>query len=67
MEVMWSEVAQVARDEEGTGTDGVVSGIHMEGEEVMRGDHFLAQDRTLCAHAHIGAMKSGLEFPCFWA
>jgi hypothetical protein len=26
MEVMWSEVAQVARDEKGTGIDGTVSG-----------------------------------------
>jgi hypothetical protein len=31
MEVMWSEVAQVARDEEGTGTGGAVSGRQMEG------------------------------------
>jgi hypothetical protein len=36
-------------------------------QEVMRGDHLLARDRTLCAHAHIRAAKSGLELPLFWA
>jgi hypothetical protein len=39
----------------------------MQGVEVMRGNHLLAWDRTLCAHVHIGAAKKGLEIPCFWA
>jgi hypothetical protein len=42
MEVMWSEVAQVAGDEKGTGTGGTVSGRQMGGAEVMRSDHLLA-------------------------
>jgi hypothetical protein len=54
-------------DEKGTGTGGTVSGRQMEGVEVMRGGHLSARDRTLCAHAHIGAAKSGLELPRFWA
>jgi hypothetical protein len=66
MEVMWSEVAQVAGDEKGTGTSGTVSGRQMEGAEVMRGGHLSAWDRALCAHAHIGAVKSGLKLPRFW-
>jgi hypothetical protein len=67
MKVMWSEVEQVAGDEKGKGTGGTVSGRNMKGVEVMRGDHLSAWDRTLCAHAHIGDSKSGLEPPLFWA
>jgi hypothetical protein len=57
----------VAGDEKGIGTDGIVSGRLLEGLKLMRGSHLLAYDRTLCAHAHIRAMKSGLEIPFFWA
>jgi hypothetical protein len=67
MEVMWNKVAQGEGDEKGTSTDRTMSGRQMEGAKVMRGDHLSAQDRTLCAHAHIGAGKSGLELPYFWA
>jgi hypothetical protein len=67
MEAMWSKGAQVAEDEEGTGTGGTVSGRQMAGAEVMRGSHLSARDRALCAHVHIGAAKSGLEPPHFWA
>jgi hypothetical protein len=66
MEAMWSEVAQVAGDEKGTGTGGTVSGRKMEGAQVMRGDHLSARDRELCAHGHIKAAKRGLKLPLFW-
>jgi hypothetical protein len=45
MEVMWSKVEQVAGDEKGTGTRGMVSGRHMEGEKGMRSVHLSARDR----------------------
>jgi hypothetical protein len=56
MEVMWSEVAQVAGDEEGMGTGGKVSGRQMEGEKVMRRGHLLAWDRSY-VHMHISGLR----------
>jgi hypothetical protein len=35
-EMMWSEGAQVARDEKGTGYSEMVSGIQVEGEKVIK-------------------------------
>jgi hypothetical protein len=67
MEMIWRKGAQVAEYEEGIGTGGTMSGRQMEGAEVMIGSHLSASDRALCAHAHIGAAKSGLEPPRFWA
>jgi hypothetical protein len=66
MEVMWSKGAHVGEDEKGSGTGRTVSGRQMGGVEVMRSGHLSARDRTLCAHAHIEAVKSGLELPHFW-
>jgi hypothetical protein len=34
---------------------------------VGQSDHLSTWDRVLYAHVHIGAMKSGLILPLFWA
>jgi hypothetical protein len=73
MEVMWSEVAQVERDEKGRSSrwdnEWSTGGERWSGEQLSVGqsDHLSTWDRALYAHAHIRAMKRDLILPFFWA